>query len=294
MAISGTSDVDGQLTVVSCAVPQEAVDGLFELIDAEAFTPTSWYDVEARTCRVDVFLEEAAQADAVGAALMAAGRLVGLSLVPERSTLSRSDWAESWKRFFHVEKVSERVVVRPSWEAYEAKPGECVITLDPGLSFGTGKHPTTQACLRFLDRLAAEDSGRDVLDMGCGSGILAIGAKLLGFAEVRGFDNDPDCMQVSGENAEANGVVIPFTLDDLSHPHPAAGVVVANILAPVLIQFAPQVAASVAAGPQARLVVSGILDEQYAAVCAAYEAQGMTETESLLIENWRSGLFRRT
>lgn len=293
MAISGTSDVDGQLTVVSCAVPQEAVDGLFELIDAEAFTPTSWYDVEARTCRVDVFLEEAAQADAVGAALMAAGRLVGLSLVPERSTLSRSDWAESWKRFFHVEKVSERVVVRPSWEAYEAKPGECVITLDPGLSFGTGKHPTTQACLRFLDRLAAEDSGRDVLDMGCGSGILAIGAKLLGFAEVRGFDNDPDCMKVSGENAEANGVVIPFTLDDLSHPHPAAGVVVANILAPVLIQFAPQVAASVAAGPQARLVVSGILDEQYAAVRAAYEAQGMTEIESLLIENWRSGLFRR-
>lgn len=293
MAISGTSDVDGQLAVVSCAVPQEAVDGLFELIDAEAFTPTSWYDVEARTCRVDVFLEEAAQADAVGAALMAAGRLVGLSLVPERSTLSRSDWAESWKRFFHVEKVSERVVVRPSWEAYEAKPGECVITLDPGLSFGTGKHPTTQACLRFLDRLAAEDSGRDVLDMGCGSGILAIGAKLLGFAEVRGFDNDPDCMQVSGENAEANGVVIPFMLDDLSHPHPAAGVVVANILAPVLIQFAPQVAASVAAGPQARLVVSGILDEQYAAVRAAYEAQGMAEIESLLIENWRSGLFRR-
>lgn len=293
MAISGTSGVDGQLTVVSCAVPEEAVDGLFELIDAEAFTPTSWHDVEARTCRVDVFLEEAAQADAVGSALMEAGRLVGLSLVPERSTLSRSDWAESWKRFFHVEKVSERVVVRPSWEAYEAKPGECVITLDPGLSFGTGKHPTTQACLRFLDRLAAEDSRRDVLDMGCGSGILAIGAKLLGFAGVRGFDNDPDCMQVSGENAEANGVVIPFALDDLSHPHPVAGVVVANILAPVLIQFAPQVAASVAAGPQARLVVSGILDEQYAAVRAAYEAQGMAEIESLLIENWRSGLFRR-
>lgn len=282
-----------RLTVVSCAVPAESVDGLFELIDAEAFTPTSWYDVEAQTCRVDVFLEEAAQADAVASALVEAGRLAGLSLAPARSMIARSDWAESWKRFFHVEKVSERVVVRPSWEAYEAKPGECVITLDPGLSFGTGKHATTQACLCFLDRLAAEDARRSVLDMGCGSGILAIGAKRLGFAEVRGFDNDPDCIQVSNENAAANGVAIPFAQDDLSRAHPPADVVVANILAPVLIQFAPQVAGSVAAGPQARLVVSGILDEQYADVRSAYEAQGLAEVESLLIENWRSGLFRR-
>lgn len=281
------------LTVVSCAVPEAAVDGLFELLDADAFTPTSWFDVEAKTCRIDVFLEDAAQADGVERALVEAGRLAGLSLQPERSTLSRSDWAESWKRFFHVEKISERVVVRPSWEPYEAKPGERVIKLDPGLSFGTGKHATTQACLRFLDRLAAEDAGRSVLDMGCGSGILAIGAKLLGFADVRGFDNDPDCIQVSDENAGFNGVAIPFALDDLSHAHPAADVVVANILAPVLIQFAAQVAGSLAAGPQARLVVSGILDEQYAAVRAAYEAQGLAEVESLLIENWRSGLFRR-
>jgi len=281
------------LTVVSCAVPEAAVDGLFELLDADAFTPTSWFDVEAKTCRIDVFLEDAAQADGVERALLEAGRLAGLALQPERSTLSRSDWAESWKRFFHVEKISERVVVRPSWEPYEPKPGERVITLDPGLSFGTGKHATTQACLRFLDRLAAEDAGRSVLDMGCGSGILAIGAKLLGFADVRGFDNDPDCIQVSDENAGFNGVAIPFALDDLSHAHPAADVVVANILAPVLIQFAAQVAGSLAAGPQARLVVSGILDEQYAAVRAAYEAQGLAEVESLLIENWRSGLFRR-
>jgi len=185
-------------------------------------------------------------------------------------------------------------VVRPSWEAYEAKPGERVITLDPGLSFGTGKHATTQACLKFLDTLAAGNPQRSVLDMGCGSGILAIGAKLLGFVEVRGFDNDPDCIQVSNENAAINGVAIPFSLDDLSHPHASADVVVANILAPVLIQFAAQVAGSVAPGPQSRLVVSGILDEQYAAVRAAYEAQGLVEVESLLIENWRSGLFRRS
>jgi ribosomal protein L11 methyltransferase len=286
-------ELQDTLTVVSCAVPEAAVDGLFELIDAELFTPTAWFDVETKVSRVDVFLEDPAQADAVKAALSEAGSLLGLSLAPTLGTLARSDWAESWKRFFHVEKISARVVVRPSWEAYAAQPGECVITLDPGLSFGTGKHATTQACLKFLDALAEENPRRSVLDMGCGSGILAIGARLLGFEAVRGFDNDPDCLHVSSENAEINGVSIPFTLDDLSHAYPATDVVVANILAPVLIQFAAQVAGSVAQGPQARLVVSGILDEQYAAVRAAYEAQGLAEVESLLIENWRSGLFRR-
>jgi ribosomal protein L11 methyltransferase len=285
--------MNDSLTVVSCAVPEAAVDGLFELIDAELFTPTAWFDVETRACRVDVFLEDAAQAETVKSALTQAGDLLGLSLSPTLGTLARSDWAESWKRFFHVEKISARVVVRPSWETYAAKPGERVITLDPGLSFGTGKHATTQACLKFLDALAAEDPQRSVLDMGCGSGILAIGARLLGFADVRGFDNDPDCIRISNENAAINGVSIPFELDDLSHPYPQTEVVVANILAPVLIQFAAQVAGSVASGPQSRLVVSGILDEQYAAVRAAYEAQGLKEVESLLIEIWRSGLFRR-
>lgn len=287
------TNVNDPVEYVTAEMSPDDAGALFEIIDAEGFTPTSWHDVEKRTCRVDLFPEEGYGTDQARAALLAAAALLGVSVTPEIATVAKADWAESWKRFFHVEKISARVVVRPSWEAYEAKPGECVITLDPGLSFGTGKHATTQACLRFLDGLAAEDARRSVLDMGCGSGILAIGAKLLGFEVVSGFDNDPDCIQVSNENAEINGVSIPFALDDLSHVHPPAGVVVANILAPVLIQFAPQVAGSLAAGPQSRLVVSGILDEQYAGVRAAYEAQGLAEVESLLIENWRSGLFRR-
>ena len=279
------------LTVVSCSISQEAVDALFELLDGDAFTPTSWYDVEKQTCRVDIFLEDASQAKHVADTLTATAALQGLTLTPTIDTLARADWAEAWKRFFHVEKISDRVVVRPSWEPYDAKPGERVITLDPGLSFGTGKHATTQGCLCLLDRLAAEDANRSVLDMGCGSGILAIGAALLGFADVRGFDNDPDCKVVSEENAAANKVRIPFEIDDLSHPHPAADIVVANILAPVLIQFAPEVAGSMTRGPQARLILSGILDGQYEAVKTAYEAQGLIECENLLIEEWRTGLF---
>jgi ribosomal protein L11 methyltransferase len=278
---------------VTAKLPPEAVGALFEIIDADGFSPTAWHDVETGVCRVDLFPDAGVDVGSVKSALLDAATLIGVALRPEVAIMAKSDWAESWKRFFHVEKVSERVVVRPSWEVYDARPGECVITLDPGLSFGTGKHATTQACLRFLDRLATEDAARSVLDMGCGSGILAIGAKRLGFTDVSGFDNDPDCIRVSQENAAINGVCIPFRLDDLSHVHGPSDVVVANILAPVLIQFAAQVAGSVAPGAQSRLVVSGILDEQYAAVRAAYEARGLKEVESLLIENWRSGLFRR-
>ena len=280
------------LTVVSCSIDPDQVDCLFELLDADRFTPTSWYDLEKKICRVDVFLEDAGEAPAVCAALIDAGRLIGLELKPGCSTMARSDWAESWKRFFHVEKISEHVVVRPSWEPYTPKPGEVVIRLDPGMSFGTGKHATTQACLRFLDRLAGEDRTRSVIDMGCGSGILAIGAKLLGFPDVAAFDNDPDCLHVTLENAAFNGVSFPVTVDDLSHPYPPRDIVVANILAPVLITFAPQVAASVARKPGARLILSGILDEQYPAVRDAYAAQGMREVDTILIEEWRSGLFR--
>ena len=276
---------------VTATLPPETAGALFEIIDSDGFTPTSWHDVESGVCRVSLFPDEPGGVARAQAALLAAAVLLGVTVEPAITSVAPADWAESWKRFFHVEKISDRVVVRPSWETYTAQPGERVITLDPGLSFGTGKHATTQACLRFLDRLAAEDVRRSVLDMGCGSGILAIGAKLLGFGDVRGFDNDPDCMRVSEENAALNGVSIPFALDDLSHAHVPADIVVANILAPVLIQFAPQVAASLAAGPRARLVVSGILDEQYAAVRAAYEAQGLRQLDTLLIENWRSGLF---
>ena len=281
------------LTVISCAAPPESVDALFELLDAEAFTPTSCLDVETRQCRVSVFLEDPAQATAVAAELIRAGDLCGLALAPETDTLARADWAEAWKRFFHIERVSERIIIRPSWEVYDAKHGERVITLDPGLSFGTGKHATTQSCLRLLDRLAAEAPGRSVLDMGTGTGILAIAAALLGFPDVRAFDNDPGCMAVAQENARANGLTLPFAVDDLTHVHPPADIVVANILAPVLIQFAPEVAGSMSQAPRARLILSGILDEQYAAVKTAYEAQGLVEEESLLAGEWRTGLFAR-
>lgn len=281
------------INVLSCDIDSTLVDHLFELVDSSLFTPTSRYDVESNACAIEVFFEDLGQADEIKAGLTNAAALMDISLDFTLSTMAQSDWAESWKRFFHVEHISERVVIRPSWESYTAQPGERVITLDPGMSFGTGKHATTKGCLILLDQLAAENPERDFLDMGCGSGILTIGAHLLGFQSVRGFDNDPDCVRIARENAELNGLDLPFYLSDLEKPHPAVAVVTANILASVLIQFAPTIAASVRQGSESRLVLSGILDTQYTAVKECFEALGFVELRNILIEEWRSGVFLR-
>jgi len=129
--------------------------------------------------------------------------------------------------------------------------------------------------------------------MGCGSGILAIGAKKLGFRSVAGFDNDPDAVEIARENAVINGVEIPFETADLASSDAVAEVVVANILAPVLIQFAEPIARAVNAGGPGALVISGILDEQYPAVLAAFVARGFREVENVLISGWRSGRLVR-
>ena len=281
------------LTVVSAEVPRESVDALIESLAEAEISASSWDDVESAQSRLSVFLADAAAAPATSHALAQAGRALGLDLHPGVATLPEQDWAESWKRFFRVQRVSERIVIRPSWEPYEPQPGDCVIDLDPGMSFGTGNHATTQACLQFLDALAAADTGRSVLDMGCGSGILAIAARKLGFVEVAAFDNDPDAVEIARANAADNCAGVVFEVYDLAQNTRQADVVVANILAPVLIQYAAIITMAVKSGDPGALILSGILDTQYAAVRAAFEAQGFAEQGSILIGEWRSGLLAR-
>ena len=113
-------------------------------------------------------------------------------------------WSEEWKRFYHVQHIGPRLVVRPSWEPYDAQPGEVVVELDPGTAFGTGQHETTRLCLEALEREIA--GAPQVLDVGAGSGILAIAAALLGAGRVRACDNDAETVAIAIENARMNGV----------------------------------------------------------------------------------------
>lgn len=281
------------MTVVSCSVDERYVNPLFEVFDGGDFVLTSYRDVEETSATMQIFLPDPADAPRAAEALVAAGRIVGLELAPVTGSIPDEDWKFSYRKHFKVEVISPRLVVRPPWESVAPVPGQKVLTLDPGIAFGTGQHPTTRACLDAIDALAAEDAGRTFLDVGCGSGILAIAAALEGFREVRGFDNDPDAVRNANENAAANGLGALFFEGDLSAPDVTApaDVVAANVLAPVLVRFAREVGALV--NPGGRLILSGILDEQYAEVRDAYAALGFAEISSRLIGEWRTGLFSR-
>src|SRR5579859_324759 len=120
--------------------------------------------------------------------------------------LKEEDWANAWKAHYHVTRVGRRMVIKPSWIDYTPEPGDQVIELDPGMAFGTGTHPTTRLCLRAIEDYATPDRRR-VLDLGTGSGILAIGvARQLPAAQIWALDNDPVAVEVSAANVAANGL----------------------------------------------------------------------------------------
>ncbi len=180
-------------------------------------------------------------------------------------------WAEAWKAFFHPVEVGEKLLVRPPWEAVPAGSTRAVLTLDPGLAFGTGTHPTTRLCLEELE-LAPPPR---LLDVGCGSGILAIAAALLGSESCLGIDNDPEALTVAVENAQRNGVEdrCNFPPLDLSEVEGEFPYVVANIISGVLLHLRDALRARVA--PGGRLLLSGILAPEANRVEEAFVAAGL-------------------
>ncbi|ACO76944.1 ribosomal protein L11 methyltransferase [Azotobacter vinelandii CA] len=210
------------------------------------------------------------EADTDADALLAHLRLLRGGELPEHQVerIKDQDWERSWMDNFQPMRFGRRLWIVPSWHQ-APEPGAVNLLLDPGLAFGTGTHPTTALCLEWLD--GQELAGRSLLDFGCGSGILAIAALLLGAERAVGTDIDPQALQASRDNALRNGIDparFPLHLPaDL--PRQPADVVVANILAGPLVQLAPQLASLVR--PGGRLALSGILAEQAGEVRAAYE-----------------------
>jgi ribosomal protein L11 methyltransferase len=182
------------------------------------------------------------------------------------------DWGEGWKKDLRPLDVG-RVRVRPSWIDAPPPPGAVEVVLDPGMAFGTGSHPTTSLCLAGLSDLLAGRAGASVLDVGTGSGLLAIAARKLGAGRVAGNDEDPIAVEVARENAERNGVALELTVDPVERIPGTFDVVVANILANVLVALAPSLAAKVA--PGGVLLLSGILGPQEEEVRRAHVAQGL-------------------
>jgi len=209
------------------------------------------------------------EADVDEASLLAHLRLLVDGELPphELERIEDQDWERSWMDNFHPMRFGQRLWIVPSWHA-APEPGAVNLLLDPGLAFGTGTHPTTALCLEWLDAQALD--GLDVLDFGCGSGILAIAALLLGARSATGTDIDVQALQASRDNANRNAVDparFPLYLPE-ELPPGEADVVVANILAGPLVSLAPRIIERVR--PGGRLALSGILAEQGEEVRAAY------------------------
>ena len=188
-----------------------------------------------------------------------------------------ADWADAWKAHYVPQRVG-RVVVVPSWIEEPLGPGEVAITLDPGMAFGTGLHPTTRGCLRLLQELIPMPA--DVLDVGCGSGILALAALRLGAERAVGVDTDPLAVTATRENAERNGLcdrlsVVAGTLP--ASPEARYPLILANLVAAVLIELARRLAAHLA--PGGVLLASGIIEPRSAEVIDALRAAGLAMTD---------------
>jgi ribosomal protein L11 methyltransferase len=204
---------------------------------------------------------------------------------PSFSTVAEEDWADIWKQHFHPLRVGQHIVIKPSWRDVEFAPEDVVIELDPGMAFGTGLHPTTQMCLEVLERKIAP--GMQVLDLGTGSGILAIAAAKLGAARILALDTDPVAVEVAHENARRNGVasLVTVTQGSLDRTAEAYDLVVVNILAKVIIELAKSGLAQ-RVRPGGEWAAAGIIESQVADVAAALEAAGLQISGQRQMADW--------
>ncbi len=195
-----------------------------------------------------------------------------------------SDWAAAWKRHVGVLRIGRGIVIRPTWRRHRRGPGDVVIAMDPGMAFGTGLHPTTRLCLAGIERWAdeglvargrARDGSARLLDVGCGSGVLAIAAGLLGAGELVGIDTDPIAVEATLANARRNRVARRLRAWRGSVPSGAApfDLVAANLIASVLVALAADLAGELV--PRGRILASGIFVDREADVRTAFEAAGL-------------------
>jgi ribosomal protein L11 methyltransferase len=231
--------------------------------------------------------DRAAAERSAGDVAAALGHLQAFGLRPIGELRTRiveeADWADAWKAYFPVMRVGRRLVIRPTWRRHRRMPGDVVLALDPGMAFGTGLHPTTRLCLAGVEALADRGALRDarVLDVGCGSGILAIGALKLGAATALGLDTDPIAIEATTANARRNALArrLDARRGSLPSGDPAFDVVLANLIAGLLVPLADGLARELR--PGGHLLASGIFidreqDVREALMSAGVEVTGRT------------------
>lgn len=291
-----------QISLQTNALAEEDVAGVLEQELGQS--PSAYHDVRTGSLTVSVYAPvrdtEVAKIKRQLRAALAKLRESGIDPDPGKIQIRKvraQDWSESWKRHFKPIDLGRSLLVKPTWSNRKPKPGQRVVILDPGMSFGTGQHATTHFCLEQLVACRHADQAQSMLDAGTGSGILAIAAAKLGYQPVQAFDFDPDCVRITGENAVLNGVeaLVPPVLADVTKlPRRSAekhDVICANLIYDLLISERDRLLARLA--PTGQIILAGILATQFPAVQAAYEAAGLKLVAARTRKEWRSGRFSR-
>lgn len=289
-----------QVSVVTAAEAEEAVAALLERVFGQ---PTSVYaHLESKISVATVYsAKPAAWLRAKKREVTAGLQIIadcGLRIEPGQISLKpvpREDWTESWKKYFKTIEIGSALLIKPSWSKRKPRPNQALVVLDPGLSFGTGQHPTTSFCLRQLVRCRKPGQPQSFLDIGSGSGILAIAAAKLGYAPVRAIDFDPTAVLIAKANARKNkvGDQVSITRTDLRRL-PRVGkelydVICANLVADLLISQAERVLNRLKAN--GKLILAGILAQQFASVQRTYAKMGCKLLVSHTEREWQSGVF---
>jgi ribosomal protein L11 methyltransferase len=280
----------------------EAEDASVEALANEFGATASCYvDFETQVALASVYLDQRPgnlerRMKSVRARLLVAkanGVEVGAATVRCRQ-VKRENWAESWKRHFKPLSIGGSLLLKPGWSRRKPKPGQAVVVLNPGLSFGTGHHATTSFCLREVVRFARSGGG-SFLDIGTGSGILAIAAAKLGCSPIEAFDFDPEAVRVARENARQNRVQQRLSLFEgdvtklPSLPKLRFDLVCANLISNLLMAERKRIAARVA--PGGTLVLAGILQIEFHKVRESFEALGFQLVRQRDEREWSSGAF---
>ena len=292
-AVEAVSEILGRVAPGGTSVePAFALvdDGLRATIDASRPAVVRAY-VPAR----DRGVARAAVADAHAALWHL--QAFGLRPIGELQTrvVHEADWAEAWKAHFPVLRVGRRIVIRPTWRRHRSEPEDVVLALDPGMAFGTGLHPTTRLCLAGIERLAdagrlarggARDGAARMLDVGCGSGILAIAAGKLGAGEVVGVDTDPIAIEASIANARRNHLArrLSFWRGSLPSGQGPFDIVLANLIASLIVSMARPLRDELR--PGGVLLASGIFVDREAEVAAALAEAGLRVTDRSVEGEW--------
>jgi ribosomal protein L11 methyltransferase len=287
---------------ISVVTSAEAEDAVAELLGT-IFNcgASSYFDVEKHNSIVSVYFTEKEYmlSREVSEAILAGLRRIkdcGLNIGVGKiksAKVRREDWAESWKRHFKPIEISDALLVKPSWSRRRAKKNQAVVILDPGLSFGTGQHPTTEFCLREIVRCAG--FAKSFLDIGTGSGILAIAAAKLGYKPINAFDFDSEAVSVARENMRVNGVLEEITIKrgDVTKlstkPKEQFDLVCANLISNLLIAQRKKISAQLKTG--GILVLAGILKSEFSSVQREFESLGLQLIAGGSKKEWRSGSF---